>query len=63
MAPLWPRSSLSMADVGSLPQRSQMTLGGDPNNAAISAKSESRDTSVKPLALAYYHTTSIASTG
>ena len=36
---------------------SQMTLGGDPNNAAISAKSESRDTSVKPLVLAYSHTT------
>lgn len=33
-------------------QRSQITLGGGPNNAAISAKSESSETNVKPLALA-----------
>jgi hypothetical protein len=54
---LWPRSSLSIADVGWLPQRGQMTLGGDPDTAAISAKSESRDESVKPLVLAYFPTT------
>jgi hypothetical protein len=38
-----------------LPQRSQITFGGGPCNAAISAKSASSVTNAKPLRPAYAH--------